>query len=238
TGEISISAVEIQSEPSTYLPITPEVKRPYPTAVRNIKTNKGREPDKSCIYSTPEKTKLEERHRQKELKKKLEHEREARTKAVRRSLKELNSRQKKKKAKKIECDEDSEGSEGSRFSLWESSTSPVDLEINVETEDRSINYNLNMTTVKINGNCYVLIKFEKETYVVHYIGKVLSHYSSTELKTSYLRKKPGLLWSFFLPDIKDIHTVYISDIAMILPDSQPRAACTPRMNRLFIFAVN
>ncbi|KAL3286496.1 hypothetical protein HHI36_001001 [Cryptolaemus montrouzieri] len=107
-----------------------------------------------------------------------------------------------------------------------------------ETEDRSINYNLNMTPEKINDNCYVSVKFEKKTSVVYYVGKVPSHYSSTELKISYLRKKPGLSWSFFLPDIEDIHTVYISDITMILPDLQPRAGCTARMARLFIFAVN
>lgn len=58
TGEPSTSAAETQSEPSAYLPITPEVipyPRPYPTAVRNRKTNKGRKPGKSRIYDTPEK---------------------------------------------------------------------------------------------------------------------------------------------------------------------------------------
>ncbi|XP_063913884.1 uncharacterized protein LOC135130432 [Zophobas morio] len=70
TGEPSTSAVNAQSESSSYLPITLEVIRPYHTAVRNRKTNKGRKSGKSRIYTdTPEKTELEERHRQKELKK-------------------------------------------------------------------------------------------------------------------------------------------------------------------------
>ncbi|KAL3278039.1 hypothetical protein HHI36_013380 [Cryptolaemus montrouzieri] len=108
TGEPSTSAVEIQSEPNAYLPITPEV-RPYPTTVRNRKTNK------------------------------------------------MKTGQKNKKAKKIKSDEDSEQPEGSQFSLRESSTSPVDLDMDEETEDRSINYDLNMTPEKINENCYVLV---------------------------------------------------------------------------------
>lgn len=157
---------------------------------------------------------------------------------MKRNLKEINSRPKKKKAKKkIESDEDSEESEGSQFSLRESSTSPVDLEMDEETDDRSINYN-SVTPEKIKDNCYVLVKFEKKTSVVYYVGKVLSHFSNTEMKISYLRKKPGLSWSFFFPDVEDIHTLYISDVAMILPDPQLRNACTARMARLFNFAVN
>lgn len=123
--------------------------------------------------------------------KKIEQERKARARAVKRSLKELNSRQKKKKAKKIESDEYTEESEGSQFSLRESSTSPVDLEMDEETDDRSINDN-NVIPEKIKDNCYVLVKFEKKTSVVYYVGKVLSHYSNTDMKISYLRKKPGL----------------------------------------------
>lgn len=197
TGEPCTSATETQSEPSAYLPITPEVIRPYPTAVRNRKTNKGRKRGKSRIYTdTPEKNELEERYRRKELKK-IEQERKVRAKAVKRSLKELNSRQKKKKAKKIESDEDSEESEGTQLSLRESSTSSVDLETDEETDDCSINNNLNVIPEKIKDNCYVLVKFKRKTCVVYYVGKVLSHYSSTELKISYLRKKPGLSWSFF-----------------------------------------
>ena len=118
-------------------------------------------PGKSRIYTdTPEKNELEKRHRQKEFKK-IEQERKARAKAVKRSLKELNSKQKKKKAKQIESDEDSEESEESQFSLRESSTSPVNFETDEETDDRSINNHLNVTPDKIKDNCFVLVKFEK-----------------------------------------------------------------------------
>lgn len=55
---------------------------------------------------------------------------------------------------------------------------------------------------------------------------------------TYIGKKPGSSWSFFFPVIEDIHTLYTSDVAMILPDPEPRAGCTARMARLFTFAVN
>ncbi|KAL3268561.1 hypothetical protein HHI36_007669 [Cryptolaemus montrouzieri] len=106
-------------------------------------------------------------------------------------------------------------SERSQFSLRESSTSPVELETDEETEDCSFNYNLNMPPEKIIVNCYALVKFEKKISVVYSVGKFLSHHSSLELKISYLREKPELSWSFFFPDIEDINTVYISEIAKI-----------------------
>ncbi|KAJ8737586.1 hypothetical protein PYW08_000181 [Mythimna loreyi] len=99
----------------------------------------------------------------------------------------------------------------------ESSISPIDFETDEETDDRSIHNNLNVTPEKIKDDCFVLVKFEKKTSVVYYVGKVLSHYSGTELKISYLRKKSGSSWSFFFPVIEGIHTLYISDVAMILP---------------------
>lgn len=38
------------------MPVTPDIVRPYPTLVRNKKSNKGRKPGKSRIYTdTPEK---------------------------------------------------------------------------------------------------------------------------------------------------------------------------------------
>lgn len=54
---------------------------------------------------------------------------------MKRSLLELNSRQKKKKSKKIVSDEDSEESERSQISLRENSTSLVDLEIDEDADD-------------------------------------------------------------------------------------------------------
>lgn len=88
-GEPSTSAVET---------IRPEVVRPYPTAVRTKKTNKGRKPGKSRT-DTPEKNELEERHHQKELKKK-EQERKARAKEMKRNLLEVHSRRNKKTKRK------------------------------------------------------------------------------------------------------------------------------------------
>ncbi|KAL3287306.1 hypothetical protein HHI36_001781 [Cryptolaemus montrouzieri] len=111
----------IQSEPNAYLPITPEVIRLYPTAVRNRKTIKGRKPGKSCVHTdTSVCTELKKRHRQKELKK-IEQKRRARAKIVKCILKELNSRH-----KKIESDEDTEKSALWQFILWESTIYLVD----------------------------------------------------------------------------------------------------------------
>ncbi|KAK9891331.1 hypothetical protein WA026_014574 [Henosepilachna vigintioctopunctata] len=84
-----------------------------------------------CLY-TPGKNELGEKHRKK-FKKKVE-ERKAIAKAVKRSLKKLNTGQQKNKAMKIESEEDSEESE-SYSSLRESSISPVDLEMDEETDD-------------------------------------------------------------------------------------------------------
>lgn len=59
--------------------LTPEAIRPYPTVVRSNKTNKGRRPGKSRIYTdTPEKKVIEDKHNEKKMKK-LEQEREATT---------------------------------------------------------------------------------------------------------------------------------------------------------------
>ncbi|KAL3274998.1 hypothetical protein HHI36_019771 [Cryptolaemus montrouzieri] len=80
------------------------------------------------------------RNRQEELKK-IEQDRKARAKAVQRSIKEHNSRQNKKKTKREESDEDLEESEGLQFCLQKSLKPPVDLQMDEETEDRSINHN-------------------------------------------------------------------------------------------------
>ncbi|KAL3278151.1 hypothetical protein HHI36_013494, partial [Cryptolaemus montrouzieri] len=36
----------------------------------------------------------------------------------------------------------------------------------------------------------ILIKFDKKTFVVHYVAKVISKYSVTEYQVLYLRKYP------------------------------------------------
>ncbi|KAL3284379.1 hypothetical protein HHI36_018543 [Cryptolaemus montrouzieri] len=54
TGEPSTLAVEIQSQLSVYLPITTEVIRPYPTAIRNKKPTKE-ENWVNLVYETKKK---------------------------------------------------------------------------------------------------------------------------------------------------------------------------------------
>ncbi|KAK9887240.1 hypothetical protein WA026_021086 [Henosepilachna vigintioctopunctata] len=104
--------------------------------------------------------------------------------------------------------------------------------------DCSMDNNSNVTPEKIKDNCYVFVKFEKKNSVVYCVAKVISHYSSTELKVPYLRKRPALSRSFFFLNIEEIYTLYISNVTMILPDHQPPAGCTPIMAKLFTPGVN
>ncbi|KAG5892074.1 hypothetical protein JTB14_022732 [Gonioctena quinquepunctata] len=110
-------------------------------------------------------------------------------------------------------------SEVSQINLQESSSYPLDF--HESDEDINCCDTIDVRLDNIKDNCFILVKFENKTFVVYYVGKVLGHFSSIELKISYLRKKLGSSWSFVLPDIEDIHTLYISDITMILPDPKP-----------------
>lgn len=107
-----------------------------------------------------------------------------------------------------------------------------------DCDESQVEITIDVRPEYIKDNCFILVKFEKKSSVVYYVGKVISHYSSTEFKVSYLRKKPGSSWSFVFPNIEDEHTVYISDVAMILPDPKPPSVCTARTSRLFTFSVN
>lgn len=138
----------------------------------------------------------------------------------------------------MECDEDSDESQLSQISFRESSTSPFEQEMDEDADDCRSNSNIDVTVENMKDNCFILFKFEKKASVVYYVGKVISHYSPTELKVSYLRKKPGSSWSFIFPAVEDIHTLHTSDVAMILPDPQPRGKVTARMARLFTFAID
>lgn len=134
--------------------------------------------------------------------KNIEKERKARAKVTKRALLDLNVKTKKKKAKKVEIDDS--GSEGSEISLHESSTSLIDNE-ETDCEEFEISTSGTVTTENIKDNCFILVKFDKKGAVVYYVGKVIRHYSSTEFKVSYLRKKPGSSWSFVFPNVTDEH---------------------------------
>ncbi|KAG5874217.1 hypothetical protein JTB14_019192 [Gonioctena quinquepunctata] len=218
--------------------LTPEVIRPYPTVVRSNKTNKGRRPGKSRIYTdTPEKKLIEEKHNEKQLKK-LEQERRARARQMKRSLANFNSKTKNKKAKNTGSDESD--CDGSDISFQESSTSITDED---ETEQENFEMNRSQLTVdvipeNIEDGSFILVRFPKKKSIIYYVGKVVSHYSQTEFKVSYLRKKPGFSWTFVFPNVEDIHTVYITDVEMILPEPKPPTVCTSRTSKLFTFSVN
>lgn len=89
----------------------------------------------------------------------------------------------------------------------------------------------------IKDGSFVLVRFPKKKSIIYYVGKVESHYSKTEFKISYLRKKSGYSWTFVFPNVKDIYTVYITDVEMILPETKPPTFCTSRTSKLFTFSV-
>ncbi|KAK9869983.1 hypothetical protein WA026_006080 [Henosepilachna vigintioctopunctata] len=114
--------------------------------------------------------------------------------------------------------------------LRESSASPYDvLEENEEVDD----YEEPVDPKNIIDGVYVLVKFKKKTSVIYYVGKVIKHYSITEMQVSFLRKKPGSSMKFVFPDVKDEASVDLSDIVLILPD--PTSAKTARTASILSF---
>jgi transposase-like protein len=227
--EVQSVASGSQENPS---PITPAIIRPYPTAEKKKKAVKGRQPGKSRIYTdTPEKNRLEDLHNAKQLKK-IEQERKAQAREIKRTLK-LTAQSKPKKAKKKKEESSDSESEKSEVSLQESSTSVLD-----SSSDENIGEDAAVLPETIKDNCFILVKFAKKKSIVYYVAKVINHYSERELKVSYLRKKPGLSWSFVFPNIADEHSVDISDVALILPDPKSPGASTARTSRLYTFPID
>ncbi|KAF9818171.1 hypothetical protein SFRURICE_003912, partial [Spodoptera frugiperda] len=172
------------------------------------------------ILTHPKKKLIEEKHNEKQLKK-LEQERRARARQMKRSLADFNLKTKNKKAKTKESDESD--CDGSDISFQESSTSITDED---ETEHENFDMNRSQLTVdvipeNIKDGSFILVRFPKNKGIIYYVGKVIGHYSQTEFKVSYLRKKPGCSWTFVFPNVEDIHTVYITDVEMILPEPKP-----------------
>ena len=186
--------------------ITPEIIRPYPKVdTRTItRSKKGKQPGKSRIYTdTPEKYRLEEIEKAKELKKQ-EQERKQRAKEIKRALNLLSDAnltlKSKRQKKTIETDSDDE----TDVSFRESSCSPIE-EI---SEGSDIETETPVISEDIKEECFVLVKFEKKKTALHYVGQVVTKYSLTEYSISFLRKKPDT-WKFIFPDTKDEGSVDI-----------------------------
>lgn len=212
---------------------TPEMIRPFPKVQKRTQTKKGRSLGKSRIYTdTPEKTRIEELEKNREMKR-LEKEQKSKAREMKRTLNLLNedcdksSKPKRKKTKEIETvSSDSE----TDVTLRESSASPFDvLEENEEEDD----YVVPVDPENIKDDAYVLVKFEKKTSVIYYVGQIIKHFSLTELMVSFLRKKPGSSMKFVFPDVKDEASVDLSDIVLILPD--PKSAKTARTASILSF---
>ncbi|KAI8437006.1 hypothetical protein MSG28_010406 [Choristoneura fumiferana] len=159
--------------PASLSAVTPEVVRPYPEVDRNApkKSNKGRQPGKSRIYTdTPEKTRLEEIEKAKQLKKQ-ELERKQKVKEMKRalSLSGKQKRQKKtvniakpkrqKKALKPNSENETDSEEGANVSLRESSCSPIQE----MSEESDFQDETPVMSVNIKEGCFILVKFEKKS---------------------------------------------------------------------------
>lgn len=77
----------------------------------------------------------------------------------------------------------------------EDETDSVDLEMDTRQ------FTLDVIPDNIKDNFFILVKFPKNKSVVYCIEKVMSDFSRTEFKVSYLIKKPRLLWTFVFPNV-------------------------------------
>ncbi|XP_044762023.1 uncharacterized protein LOC123319221 [Coccinella septempunctata] len=219
--------------PSLQVLKTPEMIRPFPKVERRTQTKKGRSLGKSRVYTdTPEKTRIEELEKNKEMKR-LEKERKSKAREIKRALSLLNedcdksSKPKRNKTKEIETTSSESETD---VSLRESSASPFDMLEENEEEDDSEEP---VDPENIKNGAYVLVKFEKKKSVIYFVGQIIEHYSLTEVMVSFLRKKPGSSMKFVFPDIKDEGSVDISNIVLILPD--PESAKTARTAGILSF---
>ncbi|CAG9571811.1 unnamed protein product [Danaus chrysippus] len=71
-----------------------------------------------------------------------------------------------------------------------------DIEMPSESDEEVINEEP-VNPEHINIGDFVLIKFEKKKTVIHYLAKVVFKDNVTEYEVSYLRKKQGLISSYF-----------------------------------------
>lgn len=217
--------------------ITPEAIRPYPKVNRDATTKpkKGKITGKSRIYTdTPEKERLQEIQKAREIKKQ-EQERKNRAKEMKRALNLLSQTDKiakpKRQKKDTELETDSE--DETNMSLRESGSSPLSTERSDFEEDA--NNEEPVLSENINEQTFVLVKFEKKTTVLHYVGKVLKKYGPMEYNVSFLRKKPDS-WKFVFPNVKDEGTVCLSDVVAVLP--LPKSSGTARTANIFCFDRN
>ncbi|CAB3250457.1 unnamed protein product [Arctia plantaginis] len=132
------------------------------------------------------------------------------------------------KPKRKKQSTDTESEDETDMSLRESSCSPIE-EI---AEGSDVENETPVLTEFVKEKRFILVKFEKKKSVKHYVGQVITKYSPTEYKISFLRKNPGG-WKFVFPNNTHEGTVYISDMVCILPE--PKSASTARTANIFSF---
>lgn len=212
--------VQPEPIPSTSNAITPESVRPLPKIIKTVLKRKGKEKGKSRIYTnTPEKERLEELAKIKELKrnKKEQIQRIKELKTARKLLglcPESDVRAKKIKKRKLSEISSSSSSCTSDFEVKDFSSDSNFCPSEDEASDNQLTP-IKIKPENLKEGDFVLIKFEKKKSIKHYVGKILLKYDSSEYQVSYLRKKPS--GSFVFPDVKDEASVNITDIILQLP---------------------
>lgn len=215
--------------------ISPEVVRPYPTAItrekksRKIKREKGKS---RILTDTPEKDRLQMLHDEKEKKrqekeKKQEEKKLKVTKNIFQSKKDTKKR-KKRRRDLSDSDTDSDLSAGLM--------SCDDEDISSEQEESNDDTFSAPNPENIEIGDFILVKFEKKKSVLHYVASVVSKFGLTEYNVSYLRKKPSS-WIFVYPPVEDLASVDFTDVVLKLP-SPYRSRGTSRTSSLFKFSVD
>ncbi|XP_030746083.1 uncharacterized protein LOC115877126 [Sitophilus oryzae] len=213
--------------------------KPLPKACPRKTTRKSRV-GKSRIYtSTPEKNRIDELERIRQLKlKKTDTKRKLVSEITEKKTQNGKSKKKKYRTKRQVLDDisssDSDTDMPSNFIGKSFKNDLSDSDIDLDFEDNNGQINELLHDEKILEKDYVLVKFATKKRVVHYVGKVVEVLGDDEFQVTFLKKSPR---GFVFPQIKDISTVERKDVVSKLakPSATPG---TSRMASYLQFNVN
>lgn len=202
--------------------ITPEAVRPYPKAERKCKRIR-KEPGKSRIYTdTPEKNRLEELEREKEIKKQKCEEMKKRRAAMKNELGNKKILTKNKIKDKTDSSSESDVS----MSVHDESSDDLSDELESLKE---------LTNETLNPLDFVLVRFPVKNTMVHFVGQILAIDETGALRIKFLRRK-GLSSTFYFPTIDDLSNIDADDIVAKL--LLPSRSGTARTASYFTFQYN
>lgn len=186
--------------------ITPEAVRPHLKAAERKQSKKGRKKAKSVVLTdTPIKDQIEKEYEERILKRKQNESKRRGIEKVKRKV--LND---------------------------SSSDSDVDEDIYCDSTDEEEEYEEDFESKPITINDYVLVKYEKKSYVKYFVGHVIQK-EKDDYHISFLKRLPSN--KFVFPDKCDKDIVSFEDIVMILPNPF-KSGSTKRAAGQFSFPVN